>query len=102
MPGRCFGRSGSQAGLSPPASLRASIGMPLILHAAVLRRIGYTIASDQARHAPPAALDVACPAAPMPEAGDTWDSYKARVKATRDICQAALEAWRESWGECGE
>lgn len=51
---------------------------------------------------PPAALDVACPEAPMPEAGDTWDSYKERVKAGRDICQAAVEAWREAWGECGE
>ena len=51
---------------------------------------------------PPAALDVACPAAPMPEADDTWDSYKARVKAGRDICQAALEAWREAWEGCGE
>lgn len=51
---------------------------------------------------PPAAVEVECPAAPTPEAGDTWDSYKARVQANRDICQAALEAWREAWGECAE
>ena len=49
---------------------------------------------------PPAKLDVSCPAAPVPAAGETWEDYRDRVKAARDICAAAVRAWEAAHAEC--
>ena len=49
---------------------------------------------------PPAMLDVSCPEAPEPEAGDTWNDYRDRVKAVREICAAAVAAWETAHAAC--
>ena len=51
---------------------------------------------------PPTILEVSCPEAPEPEAGDTWDDYRDRVKAVREVCAAAVAAWKTAYRSCAE